>query len=87
MHLPYGEHEFLSPNSWVKHYYSNTYTQMTSLKQRQHDFFIMDVLHPYFTHTELFRINKVRLHLQILVTSDITTLDGKHVLPNMCYQT
>ena len=92
MHLDYDKYNFSTPNSWVKHLWQYTDANDLSIdltheptfqKQRKYDAFIMDLLHKHFEPADLFRINKIRLHLQVLVLSDITTLDGKTILPNI----
>ena len=52
-------------------------------KQRPNDVFIMDLLMPYFSRAEIFRINKIRLHLQVYLLSDTSTFDGNSLLPDI----
>lgn len=53
----------------------------TEKKARQSDLFLMDVIIQYnFTPKQLQHINHCRLYLQVILLSDITSADGKHVL-------
>ena len=92
MNENYASSEFLSPPSWIKHLWK--YTSDNEIKidlthkptlptQRLSDKFIMDVLNPYFSPSDLFRINKIRLHMQVYLLSEISTLDGLHILPDI----
>ena len=94
MNKTYDDYEFLSPPSWIKHLWKYTndndinidLTHSPTLpKQKTNDAFIMDVLKTHFGKPDLFRINKIRLHLQVYLLSEISTIDGKNILPNICH--
>ncbi len=51
---------------------------------RVHDMMIMDfALQLNFMASQLHRLNTCRLYLQVLTISDITTADGRHILPTI----
>lgn len=90
--MDYNKYELYLPPSWLKHFCEYIHSRDVSFeltkkvaftKQRMHDQFIMDVITPYFTKTQLIQINKIRIHLKVLRLSDITDISGKYILPNI----
>ena len=56
----------------------------TPEKARQHDLILMDEFMKYnFTPMQLRLLNNCRLYLQVILLSDITTADGRHILPSV----
>jgi hypothetical protein len=56
----------------------------TPCQARQHDVILMvEFLKNNFTPSQLFLINSCQLYLQVILLSDITSADGRHILPSM----
>lgn len=90
--LDYTTYEQYLPPSWMKHLCEYIHSRGVSFEltkkigfkpQRMHDQFLMDILTPHFTKSQLLHINKVRLHLKVLRLSDVTDVTGKYILPNI----
>lgn len=70
--LNYSKNYSFVKNNWITHLWEyldprgielELTKACTFLKQRQDDQFIMNVLRPYFSSTQLHQINKIRIHL------------------------
>ena len=92
LQLSYSDNEFLTPPSWIKHLWEFLSSHdievdltfpPTFRKQRTNDLFLMDFFSSRFSQSDLYRLNKIRLHMQVLLFSDIISYDGKQVLPNI----
>ena len=79
-------------NSWLKHlwkYINDRNLQIdirptvTQSFQREGDEFLMDILHPHFRKQHLLIINKIRIHMKLLLLSDVVTTKGTTILPNL----
>ena len=58
----------------------------TYIPPRSNDCFLMDILLPHIPSPSIhYALNACRLHLQILTLSDMTTLDGSIILPNLLH--
>ena len=92
LHIPYEDYHHLVPTTWISHLWQ--YADLRQLtfdttrsygfkKQCVNDEFIVDVIRPHFTPTQLKYINRYRLTLQLLRVSDMVACRGKNILPNI----
>ena len=91
--LEYSKFQFLLEPCWIKDiwrisskYNIQIYGQYARPQpQRRNDFAIMEriVLSGRFKQAELLKINRLRIYLQVLFMSDITTIQGTRLKTNM----
>ena len=92
LHQSYDTYAHLLSNSWMKQLLEYIDSRqvtidltrlITFMCQRLQDKAIMQVLTQHFTKSELVLINRARIHLQLYFLSDMTSFDGRSVLPNI----
>ena len=92
LNLPYSLYSNLVEITWITHlwhYLSDRELQVNITlpyaipPQRSNDEYIMDVLIPLFTPSEIVKINKIRLHYNLLFLSDLADIRGRHILPDI----
>ena len=92
LNLNYDHYKSLVTSTWSTHlwqYISERDLQivitpsLTLQPQRANDEFLMDILEQQFHGDDLRTINKIRLHLQLLFLSDVVTISGKRLLPQL----
>ena len=90
--LPYDTNVHLETNTWFLgrwQYCDSRLLQMdlamdvTFKKQRENDVFLMDLLVTKFSASELEKLNRVRMHLQLLTLADVTSLNGRRLLQDI----
>ena len=88
----FDNYSFLVDKTWLTHLWEFLDSKGLSIEvkkkylipaQRENDKFIMDVLHTHFSHQDLIKINKIRLHLKLLFLSDVADNVGRHILPDI----
>ena len=91
--LDYPSWRSILTPSWITHFWSllsvcNITLSITNpwiyTLPRSNDRFLMDILLPHIPSTAIhYSLNACRIYLQVLTISDIITLDGTTILPNI----
>ena len=88
--VPYSETSYLITPTWFTilwKYLESRELQLEITHQivlsppRQHDTFLVSIIHHHLNLQELQKRNKIRISLKLLYLSDITDIHGSHLLP------
>ena len=91
--LPYPTYAKWIDHTWLSSIWKHTHQlaitveverHWTTHRARENDVFLMDEFLKYnFSSQQLKQINTCRIFLQVILLSDITTADGKTILPTI----
>lgn len=82
----------LLPHSWLRQLFQYLDSRQVKIElteditlpqARRHDVSIMELLSKHFTKNQLCIINRYRIFLQVMFISEVTDINGKHLLPNI----
>jgi len=89
----YDKWKTIVTNTWMTHLWQYMNEAEATLevtefkipkKQRKNDRFLMDILSPHIPNKNMhYKINACRMALKVIFLSDITTLNGKEILPEV----